>query len=256
MNARVLIYPALLVAAVTIMSGFLEQHLIAFVGSSLTFIFLLLILAALRRKSETSSIPPEFGAKIASLENQTQRYQKQLVDQESLTRTLQIELGEWKDKSDAYHAQNEAYEAALKKAQLAAYQSQGGDEQAVVQFIRNLQKRGRFLDFIMADIHKLPDPQVGSAARVVHQGVRDLMNDYFAVKPIAVADEGSLVEVPKDELGQSYQLLQSRSDELPTQGRLVHKGWQATHFKLPQSQKLEETKDKLVLAPAEIDVGQ
>ncbi len=256
MNARILIYPALAAAAATILSGFLEKSSIAFALSCLVFGLLLFILVALRRRPETPHIPSEFSAKIANLENLAQRQQKLIAERDDLIKLLQTEINESASQASQHNAQTLAYEAALKKAQRALEQSQGADEQAVVQFIRNLQKRGRFLDFIMADIHKLGDQQVGSASRVVHQGLREMMDDYFAVKPVAIAEEGSLIAIPKADLGQSYQLLHSRGDELPLEGRLLHKGWQASHLKLPQSQKLEATHTRLVLAPAEIDVGE
>lgn len=126
-------------------------------------------------------------------------------------------------------------------------------DQAVVQFLRTLQSKGRLIDFAMTDIHRIPDPQVGAVARIVHQGVRDLLQDYFEIVPLASESEGSLVAVKKDELAHAYRVLQDGGDDAPAQGRLVHRGWQTLSRKLPRSIH-KESEDKLrVLAPAEID---
>lgn len=131
-----------------------------------------------------------------------------------------------------------------------------GDNQSVIQFVRNLQERGRFLDFVMADIHTLPDAQVGAVARVVHSGLKPMVQDYFSVEAISSEAEGSKIIIPQDEVGKSYRLLQSSSEQIPAKGVLVHKGWQARAIKLPSSQRIESDAEKRVLAFAEVDVKE
>lgn len=126
-------------------------------------------------------------------------------------------------------------------------------DQAVVQFLRSLQSKGRLIDFVMTDIHRIPDPQVGAVARIVHQGVRDLLQDYFQIAPVAAENEGSMVPVKKDDLAHAYRVLQDGSTDTPAQGRLVHRGWQALSRKLPRSVQKENEENLRVLAPAEID---
>lgn len=253
MNARVLIYPGLIAAALTVMMAAFNTGTPILVGASITFILLLFLLVAIRRTNDGTQIPPEFQAKLASLENQNHRQGKVLADKEAEVETLRLAETESKTREERLKAQTLAYEAALSKAQNAEKNTDG--EQAVIQFVRNLQSRGRLLDFLMTDIHKLPDPSVGAAARVVHQGLRDLMKDYFAIAPIASADEGSTITIPKDEVGKSYALLQSKGDQIPESGQLLHKGWKATQIRLPQSQKTENSEERTILALAEIDLG-
>lgn len=257
MNARILIYPSLLLAAATVFAAFQHQADISLIGSGLVFVSLLFMLAALRHKAEAPKMPPEFQAKLASLEHQNQRQQQQLTEGQTLIEALEKDLAERKASLERMSAQTASYEAALQKekAQNAAHQDQGAGEQAVIQFVRNMQSRGRILDFLMTDIHKLADGQVGAASRVVHQGLRELMDDYFEVKPIASSEEGRMIPLREEDLGRTVKLLQSRGETLPSEGRLLHKGWQAGRVKLPQSQRQEHPEERLVLALAEVDVG-
>ena len=253
MNERVLIYPGLVASALGILSAFLLNAYVPLVAAAFAFIIQLLILVAIRRRSLVVVIPPEFQAKLASLEFQNQRQviqldeqMKQIEEQRRTGESLSAEISALKQEKTAYASSFAQLQNTLEAAQ-------GSDEQAIIQFVRNLQSRGRLLDFLMADIHKLADSQVGAAARIVHQGLRDLMNDYFSIIPIATADEGSLVTIPEGQLGKSYRVLQSRGDELPERGRLVHKGWQASSVNLPQRQIKESSEARPVLAAAEID---
>jgi hypothetical protein len=66
-------------------------------------------------------------------------------------------------------------------------------EAEVVAFVALLQQGGRFVDFLMEDLTSYSDEEVGAAARVVHQGCRQVLQDNFKVIPIADAAEGSEV---------------------------------------------------------------
>jgi hypothetical protein len=253
MKASVLIYPSLIAAALTVMMAAFNTGTPILVGAAITFVLLLFLLVAIRRGADAKQIAPEFQAKLASLENQNHRQNKILSEKDAEVERLRADQAEAQTREERLKAQTVAYEAALQKAQNA--EKNNDAEQAVIQFVRNLQSRGRLLDFLMTDIHKLPDPAVGAASRVVHQGLRDLMRDYFAIAPIASAEEGTVISVPKDELGKSYSLLQSKGDQIPDSGQLVHKGWKATQIRLPQSQKAESQAERSILAMAEIDLG-
>lgn len=241
MKTNVLIYPAVILAAFTVFLGAMELYLYSTISASLSFVATLFVLASLRRQK--ISVPPEVQAKLASLEESTKRLQSRIEAAESEALSLKT--------------QNASYVALLetkkKEAALSA-ESARSDEQAVIQFVRNLQERGRFLDFLMADIHALPDAQVGAVARVVHSGLRSLMDDYFSIQAIASVPEGSTIPIPEAEVGRSYRLLQSSSDKTPESGILVHKGWLAKSIKLPQSQRVEADLERRVLAFAEVDV--
>jgi hypothetical protein len=239
MKPHVLVYPTVLVAALTVFLGAMDYASYATIAAALAFFSSLLLLAAIRR--EMPKHPPATVAQSpASVDSHPS-----LTDRDT---TAELE---------SLRIQNASYAAALEelKAERARSASQGlSDEQAVIQFVRNLQERGRFIDFLMADIHALPDQQVGAAARLVHSGLRSLIDDYFSVQAIATADEGTKIPIPNEELGRSYRLLQSSSDVIPPSGILVHKGWRARTIKLPQSQRLEAESERRVLAFVEVDV--
>lgn len=240
MKTQVLIYPSVILAALTVFLGAMDQSSYATIAASLAFVSSLFLLASIRRGAPTLT---------ADIKNK-------LTHLEAEAKNLEARASEAEKELESLKSQNRTYAAALeaKTQELSQATQQKGDEQAVVQFVRNMQERGRFLDFLMADIHALPDQQVGAVARVVHSGLRSLVNDYFAVEAISPENEGSRVTIPSDELGRSYRLLQSTGDKVPTMGVLVHKGWKARAIKLPQSQRLESGTERLVLAFAEVDV--
>ena len=135
-------------------------------------------------------------------------------------------------------------------------QIQSLTETAVLQFLRQLQEKARLLDFAMADIHKLPDVKVGAAARVVQQGVKTVLSDYFDIHSIRNEDEGSIVSIPSDEQARlSLRILRDPSaDSEAAAGRLVHRGWRAQTIRLPQSTP-QAAEQAQILAPAEIQLS-
>ncbi len=241
MKPQVLIYPTVLLLALTVFLGAMNLSQFAMITAPLAFLSSLFLLAAIKRG--TATVSPEREAKLLALEESGRKQNERLLE-------LDGELASLKTQNASYAA---ALEAKKKEAALASSLGKS-DEQAVIQFVRNMQERGRFLDFLMADIHALPDQQVGAVARVVHSGLKSLVDDYFSIQAISTASEGSQIAIPSDEVGRSYRLLQSASDQVPASGILVHKGWQARAIKLPQSQRIEAEAERRVLAFAEVDV--
>ena len=107
-------------------------------------------------------------------------------------------------------------------------------EAEVVAFFALLQEKGRFVDFLMDDVTAYDDAQVGAAARVVHQGCREVLRDHFKITPVSDAAEGSPVTVPAGYAPDEYRLLGKISGEPPFTGTLVHKGWKTEFVKLPR----------------------
>ncbi|HEY0793197.1 MAG TPA: DUF2760 domain-containing protein [Chthoniobacterales bacterium] len=124
-------------------------------------------------------------------------------------------------------------------------------EAEVVAFVALLQQGGRFVDFLMEDLTSYSDDEVGAAARVVHQGCRQVLQDNFKVIPIAEADEGSEVTVPAGDAAVEYRLLGNVSGNPPFTGKLIHKGWKTTSVKLP---RLVQTERLPAIAPAEVEL--
>jgi hypothetical protein len=123
----------------------------------------------------------------------------------------------------------------------------------VVAFFALLQEKGRLVDFLMEELTGYDDAQVGAAARVVHQGCRQVLQEHFKITAVSEAEEGSQVTVPAGYFGDEYRIVGKLSGEPPFAGKLIHKGWKAESVKLP---RIVQTDDKRlpVIAPAEVEL--
>jgi Domain of unknown function (DUF2760) len=126
-------------------------------------------------------------------------------------------------------------------------------EAEVVAFIGLLQEKGRLVDFLMDDVSLYDDSRVGAAARVVHFGCRDVLQEHFKVTPISDAEEGSQVMIPEDYSVDEYRLMGKITGNPPFKGVLLHKGWKTEFVKLP---RLIKTGDKRLpsIAPALVEI--
>jgi hypothetical protein len=126
-------------------------------------------------------------------------------------------------------------------------------EAEIVAFLALLQEKGRFVDFIMDDVTAYNDAQVGAAARVVHQGCREVLRDHFKITPVSDAAEGSRVTVPAGFAPDEYRLVGKISGQPPFTGTLIHKGWKTEFVKLPRI--IKTSGDRLPgIAPAEVEL--
>ena len=123
----------------------------------------------------------------------------------------------------------------------------------VVAFVGLLQEKGRLVDFLMEDVAPYDDKQVGAAARVVHQGCREVLHEHFKVTPISEAEEGSRITVPAGYAADEYRLTGQISGEPPFTGTLLHKGWKTESVKLPRILKTSE-KRLPSIAPAQVEL--
>jgi hypothetical protein len=128
-----------------------------------------------------------------------------------------------------------------------------GNEQAVM-LLSLLQEKGRFVDFVMEDIVSYSNEQVGAAARVVHQGCREVILESFNPRPITDAKESSRVVLEKGFNADEYRLVGKVSGTPPYSGVLVHKGWKARQVKLPRVNNPAEDPDTPVILPAEVEL--
>lgn len=122
-----------------------------------------------------------------------------------------------------------------------------------IQLLSLLQEKGRLLDFLMEDISRAQDAQVGAAARVVHEGCRELLGRYFKIEPVHEAAENSLVKLPKGYAVGDYRLSGKFEDRAQIEGYLRHHGWKLSELKLPEL-KRRENGQWPPLAPAQIEV--
>lgn len=126
-------------------------------------------------------------------------------------------------------------------------------EAEIVAFLGLLQEKGRLVDFLMDDITPYQDAQVGAAARVVHQGCRNVLSEHFKIAPVCPAEEGSQVTVPLGAEAARFRLVGRIAGEPPFTGALVHKGWKTDFVKLPRLAQAPP-EGLLVIVPAEVEL--
>jgi hypothetical protein len=114
-----------------------------------------------------------------------------------------------------------------------------------------LQREARFLDFIQESLDGYSDEQVGAAARTVHDHCAEVLERWFAIRPLTDRKENETVEVKESETA-FYRLVGDVSDRPPFRGTLTHHGWKATRTELPQWTGAAETVN--ILAPAEVEL--
>jgi hypothetical protein len=126
-------------------------------------------------------------------------------------------------------------------------------EAEVVAFVGLLQEKGRLVDFLMEELTSYEDAQVGAAARVIHQGCRQVLQEHFKISAVSGAEEGSQVTVPAGYFADEFRIVGKLSGDPPFTGKLIHKGWKTESVKLP---RIVQTQGKRlpVIAPAEVEL--
>jgi Domain of unknown function (DUF2760) len=124
-------------------------------------------------------------------------------------------------------------------------------EAEIVTFFGLLQEKGRLVDFLMEDITPYEDSEVGAAARVIHQGCREVLQEYFNISPISEAAEGAQVTVPAGYSADQFRVVGKLTGEPPFTGTLLHKGWKTEFVKLPRIVKTDRLPS---IAPAEVEL--
>ncbi len=124
----------------------------------------------------------------------------------------------------------------------------------VVNFLALLQEKGRFVDFLMDDIARYSDAQVGAAGRVLHEGCRAVLLEHFGIRPMREEGEGSQVVVAPGYAADDYRLVGRISGEPPFTGTLIHHGWRAEWVKLPRLVRTRGDQPPAI-APAEVELG-
>ncbi len=122
---------------------------------------------------------------------------------------------------------------------------------AALQLLGLLQKEARFIDFIQEDIAAYNDTDVGIAARVVHEGCKNVIKAHFSLENIRTETEGSNITLPQGFDATLVRLTGNIVGRAPFTGQLIHKGWQVTQIRLP---KLTAEHDAKIIAPAEVEL--
>lgn len=122
---------------------------------------------------------------------------------------------------------------------------------AAFQVLALLQQEARFIDFLSEDLTGHGDADIGAVARVVHEGGRRVLDNYFELSPIRSEDEESQIEVPSGFDAQAIRLTGNVTGQPPYRGTLTHRGWRVSDVKLP---KISEGHEAAIIAPAEVEV--
>jgi hypothetical protein len=124
-------------------------------------------------------------------------------------------------------------------------------EGAALELLALLQREGRLVDFLEQDIASFSDADVGTAARVVHEGCRKALRDHAEIVPVRDEAEGTQVNIEAGYDPTSVKLVGDVRGKAPYSGVLRHRGWRARKLSLPVP---VDGHDERVLAPAEVEL--
>jgi hypothetical protein len=113
------------------------------------------------------------------------------------------------------------------------------------------QREGRLVDFLQQDVAGFSDEEVGAAARVVHNGCRKAVRQFFEIVPAVNGTEGAPMTLPAGFDAQRTRLTGNVSGQPPFKGTLRHHGWVATDIRMPS---ISDALDPRVIAPAEVEL--
>lgn len=125
------------------------------------------------------------------------------------------------------------------------------EPESALQLLSLLQQEARLIDFLNEDVKAFSDAEVGAAARVVHEGGKKVLNDYFTLQPVRSENEESRVTLPAGYDAASVRLTGNVVGQAPFNGTLIHRGWQVADIRLP---KITEGRNMRVIAPAEVEL--
>jgi hypothetical protein len=117
------------------------------------------------------------------------------------------------------------------------------------QLLAAFQKEGRFIDFLQEDLQGFPDAQVGSVARGVHKGCRQVLRQYLILSSVLDQKEGEKVTVDEGFDPHRISLVGKVEGSPPFTGILRHHGWRMEKDQLPPLGAAD------ILLPAEVELG-
>ena len=177
-----------------------------------------------------------------------------VLDKARAARNPSPELEPLKRRTLGLEAELSELQERLNQSEAKA-QSQSSQDATVLMLLRMLQEKARILDFAMTDISRLPDPQVGAAARVVHGGLRSLIQESFEISPIASQMEGQNLSLPENYDSHRYRLLHQAAGQQKPEGQILHRGWELKTMHLPKTSSKANELLPAVLAPVEIETS-
>lgn len=125
------------------------------------------------------------------------------------------------------------------------------DQRLFVHLFSELQREGRFMDFLQEDLSLYEDGQIGAAVRSIHENCRKTVDRYLQSEPVMTQAEGETLTVDEGFDPQAVKLVGNVVGEPPFTGILRHRGWKLRRFSLPE---LSDTGNADIIAPAEVEV--
>ena len=122
---------------------------------------------------------------------------------------------------------------------------------AALQLLALLQRDARLIDFAGESLAAYDDAQIGSAARLVHEGCAKVLREHFDIVPVRAEAEGTRITLAAGFDAAAVKLTGNVVGQPPFSGSLSHRGWRVAEVRLP---KLAEGHDPRVLAPAEVEL--
>ena len=122
---------------------------------------------------------------------------------------------------------------------------------AALQLLALLQRDARLIDFAGESLAGYDDAQIGSAARLVHEGCAKVLREHFDIVPARAEAEGTRLTLAAGFDAAAVKLTGNVVGQPPFSGNLSHRGWRVAEVRLP---KLAEGHDARVLAPAEVEL--
>lgn len=122
---------------------------------------------------------------------------------------------------------------------------------SALQLLTLLQQEARLVDFLNEDLTGFSDADIGATARVVHDGGRKVLKEYFELAPLREEEEETQITLPEGFNASEVRLTGNVVGQAPFSGVLVHKGWRAVDTRLP---KLAPEHDATIIAPAEVEL--
>ncbi len=115
-----------------------------------------------------------------------------------------------------------------------------------------LQAEARLVDFLMEDIAKATDAQVGQAVRDIHKKAQAALKGHMTFEPVLGGTEGENVTVPVGFDPSAVRVVGNVTGQPPFTGELLHAGWRVKDVKLPTP---ADGQDLFVVQPAEVQLG-
>ncbi|MCG8669850.1 MAG: DUF2760 domain-containing protein [Pseudomonadales bacterium] len=122
---------------------------------------------------------------------------------------------------------------------------------AALQLLSLFQQEARLVDFLSEDLTGFSDADIGATARVIHDGGRKVLEEYFDLAALRTEEEETQVTLPEGFNASEVRLTGNVVGQAPFNGILVHKGWKVTNTNLP---KLAPEHDTSIIAPAEVEL--